>query len=464
MKKIGKAKKIALSVLIAGVAAGLPLAGTIPTAVFAEETYDITLTLKQNEGGRINSDISESVKTGETFSLEAVAEEGYRFSHWNLRSDGYHELVKGTEDDSRISVKVYESYARLFSAEAVFIKDDLYLIKGLPGIQESARAGEVFDLGENIKKNIERGKADDNYSFSIGVERISDGVNITKEVYDMETNTITMPNADIYIFMEAASSIVLDNVDMDKTTFTIENATNNTAEIPETAQAGEEVEIVTIIDYPGDEKKNVTYRIERISDGSDMTDTLMADASDNRFIMPFYDIRISVDRLSPEPSFESEQTEGDSNSNDTKYMTNVKAAYDLPDEGKNDTMEEGSGSAGGSQSDDESKACVGTECEKEIEAGANSEIKGSVDKNDPENIVKPSDTIVKTPVSVSASSGTVTNPAAVRMEGSSSTTASTVSAPATGDYNLTAAVTVAAIAAGAGIVAAVVILRKRMTD
>ena len=54
----------------------------------------------------------------------------------------------------------------------------------------------------------------------------------------------------------------------------------------------------------------------------------------------------------------------------------------------------------------------------------------------------------------------VYTPSAVRSEG-----ASTVSStPATGDYGITAAVTVAAIAAGAGIVAAAVMLKRRRTD
>jgi len=39
-----------------------------------------------------------------------------------------------------------------------------------------------------------------------------------------------------------------------------------------------------------------------------------------------------------------------------------------------------------------------------------------------------------------------------------------VSAPATGDYNITGIVTFAAVAAGIGIVAAAVMMKKKMAD
>lgn len=302
MKKLGKTRRIAASLLIAGLAAGIPVAGTMmPATAFAAETGDIILTIKQSEGGTVTSSASGSLKEGENVDLTAVADEGYRFVRWNLRSDGYHEVVKGSERDSSITVKVHESDAGLFTAEAVFAKDYLHSVTGLPGLPEFARAGDVLDLGEGVKAQVERSDASENYTFTLGVIRVSDGADITDEVYDKKGNTVTVPDADIEIFTEVLSANyyderILDEFGSDDMEFAIENDTDGVAELPDHAQAGEEVEIV----FADTEiKKNVSYRIERTDDGMDMTDALVmedpeADGSVVRFIMPSYDIRVYV--------------------------------------------------------------------------------------------------------------------------------------------------------------------------
>lgn len=522
MKKLGKFKRFAASALIAGIAAGVPVAGIMPSSVMAAETGDVIIALKQSAGGVITSSATDNVKLGEEISLNAVADEGYRFAYWNLRNDGYHEILSGSENESSIKVKIHDSYAGLFTAEAVFIKDNVHSIRvfGVPDWSINyAQAGDVIDFGRPFRTYSER-KYDDGVGYRTDgfiISRVSDDEDITFDVVDFENNTFVMPDDDIIIASFATSSFIpdriLDEVESEQTVFSIEDDTNGIAQLPDSAEAGEEIEIITV--QPEFDKEvyesltvSATYRIERVSDGEDMTDDLMLDDSYSRFVMPYYDIKITVDKIASastpakklletdDAESVDDDTEGElsEDSYEEKVLDAVIPGEDASDEGTaqdEPVVTETTGEIEAAQTTGEIETAQTTGEIETVQTTGDPVIKATENITDDAVVKAPVATKIKSEDSVAVVENDMVKPAAfnevktasavspvqsvsapatrsvavytpsvVRSEGSSTVT----STPATGDYGITAAVTVAAIAAGAGIVAAAVMLKRRMTD
>lgn len=502
MKKFGRFKRLAASAIIAGIAVGVPVAGIMPSSVMAAETGDVIVTLKQSAGGVITSSAADKVKLGEEISLNAVADEGYRFAYWNLRSDGYHEILSGSENESSIKVKIHESNAGLFTAEAVFIKDNVHSIRVLDDPEwniTSARAGDVIDFGRPFRTYSER-KYEDGIAYrtsGFDISRVSDYKTITFDVVDFENNTFVMPDYDIIIGSFVSSSFfpdrTLDEIDSEQTVFSIEDDTNGVAQLPDSADAGEEIEIITV--QPEFDKEvydsysvGATYRIERIADGEDMTDDLMLDDSRSRFVMPYYDIRVTVERVWSgvtkvnDELKDSEPVDGDikeeltENPYEEKVLEAVIPGEDISEEETDQkepvvtetaTKTEVTVTTGDPVIENTKKTADNAVVKESVVAEIKSA--GSIAAVEDSKVKQASVNELKTPSAVSSvqsfsapvtRSVAVYTPSAVRSEGSSNVT----STPATGDYGITAAVTVAAIAAGAGIVAAAVMLKRRMTD
>lgn len=493
MKKLGKVKRIAASALIAGLAAGIPVAGVMPSPVFAAETEDIAFTLKQSEGGTVSSSASGSVKTGEVFDIHAVAGEGYRFAHWNLRSNGYHEIVSGSEGDSSISVKVHESEAGLFTAEAVFVKADLHMIQSdgfdLP---EFARTGDVLDLSV-YKESSYNYEDDEGYYFGrdeLVVIRTSDGADITDDVYDRERGIITMPDTDIAVSREILKGYVekvLDNMlIIEDTAHTIKSFGIN---LPESADAGDVLDVSEYTGYGYYREDDEAYyfghetlNVYRADDHADITAEVY-NSDTGTITMPDADIEVvrgmvkgttqkvpdidviregDTDSITGSPDTDEEYPDGNDAADESGYKEKVLDFFQI---------EEGGGGT---------ESVAATEVEKEnteeaVTAGrvqekaASVSAAASVTAEAPSGVTldrsaaasvraeAPSGVTLDQSAAASVSAGALSSPVTVRAEGASTVTSN----PATGDYNVMTAFTMAAVAAGAGIAVAAYMLKRK---
>ena len=424
MKKVGKVKKIVTSAIIAGLAAGIPVAGTLPSSVFAAETDSINIFLDYSDIGEIISDTN-SASLGDTINLEAVPVEGYRFGYWiidEINPDSTYEKVSGDIFDRKISIKITSSDDyREFGVKAVFIPADEYIVNdraAYPYKIYSAKAGEVVDVSGYIG-NWDSRYEEDGYEVSISggrgvsIYKIDGDVDITSDVMGQagDEGAFVMPAADICVLPVAKSAYtkhkVLDGgfemYEMDDETDTPAVLGASRSYDPETGEFYET--------FPGDE-----------------TDApAVADPAHS------YD---------PETGEAEEVPSEDESEKDAKVLSEVELIEDGGKEDGNTSEIDNSEQEDSEKNSDDLKKADGNG--------------GGIVENNVSDI--------KTG-SVSTPSTIVSRPYTARYEGSNTVGSNTVTAPPTGDYNITTAITVAAIAAGAGIVvAAAVILKRRTMD
>ena len=495
MKKMKKIGLLAASALMTGVAAAAPLAG-VPSTVMATESDSLKLNIKENDRGEIISSATDRVDVGEVFTIEAKPYDGYRFAYWELKAgsanSGY-EIVDGELSDEKISVRADELAGNVFSVNAVFISSDEHVVLN-DFTYTVAKTGDVIDVSDYIRSY--HGEDDEVVFFGhsdVSIHRLDDiYANVTADVFDEESKTVTVPDYDIRIVQEklvGSYSKVLDSeiVLGEETAFAIEDATGGLAALPESAVPGDEVEITTVQpEISGDEglKAFVTayYRIERVSDGRDMTETIMVEGSNDRFIMPYYDVRIVADTFNSGVVALGSTNEEAEPAGDEEYQEKVLAEFYPGSEG-----EEATGGEAKTESKEELSAADAAGDSVQPEASVVSGDVQATAKDDKEadkadtkdntatdviaDVKKaaPSQPSTRIAANGSASSqnaakAPVYSPAVRRSEGGNSASANSVSAPATGDYNITGIVTFAAVAAGIGIVAAAVMMKKKMVD
>lgn len=481
MKKIKKIGLLAASALMTGVAAAAPLAG-VPSTVMAAESDSLGLNIKENDRGEIISSATDRVYVGEVFTIEAKPYDGYRFAYWELKAgsanSGY-EIVDGELSDEKISVRADELAGDVFSVNAVFISSDERVVLN-DFTYTVAKTGDVIDVSDYITSY--HGEDDEVVFFGhsdVSIHRLDDiYANVTADVFDEESKTVTVPDYDIRIVPEklvGSYTKVLDSglIMEEEAVFSIEDATGGLVALPEEAHPGEEVEIVTVQpeDYNGDKDGSAfvtaNYKIERVSDGLDMTDTLMIEGS--KFIMPGYNVRIVVDTVAYGITPERSASEGES-AEIEEYQEKVLAGYqqessDEQNQRKSDTAGGGvqtevsvvSGDVQATAKDD--KEADKADTKDTTATGVIADVKKAA-ASQPSTRIAANGSVS----SQNAAKAPVYTPAAVRYEGGKSTSASSVSAPATGDYSMTGIVTLAAVAAGVGVVAAAVMMKKKMAD
>lgn len=294
-----KLKRFVLSAIAAGAAVGSvsPFAATV--SVMAEDA-PVVLTIRDSAGGHVESSAEGFVAPGELLDLKAVPDEGYQFVRWELVNDGYHEVVKGDIYQSDISVRVVESAHNLFSVQAVFVRNDESVHRiingGNSGSKDYAEAGEVVNAGEVVRSALAK-DGEDNTTVYFELVRVSDGKDITDDIYDKNSNTFIMPDYDIEMSIEMVrTDMVYDGVEFMSDVFHIESENDDVSRSvyydKSDAHEGEKVSLSHADDsnnkYSGGWRFD-SYKLTRKDTGEDVTEELL-DVDPDSFYMPGYDL------------------------------------------------------------------------------------------------------------------------------------------------------------------------------